>query len=380
MMAGSASAQTHSAFPVEILSGPSTQPFMADGKLRLMYELHITNFSPRAVDLNGLEVLGDKAAPLASYKGDALEKMLYSAGSDVSAPDATPEDKASRSHTIAGGRRLIVFVDLALPADTHMPAELHHRFTLSIAGKDGAAIEKQVDAAPVPIKQEPVLVLRAPLKGTGWVAANALGSVDHRRSFVPVDGRYRIAQRFAIDWVQVGPDGNFFHGDAKSNKNFYGYGAQVFAVADAVVSDMKDGLAENIGSSERAERNITLDNIVGNYLMLDIGHGRFALYAHLQPGSMKVKTGDKVKAGQVLALLGNSGNSDAPHLHFQITDANSPLASEGQPYELETFTQNGIDEGTDSMDPSKPWHAEPGAKPVIHRHEFPVDNAVVDLP
>ncbi len=53
------------------------------------------------------------------------------------------------------------------------------------------------------------------------------------------------------------------------------------------------------------------------------------MYAHLQPGSLRVKFGDKVKAGQVLGLVGNTGNSSEPHLHFQLMNANSPLGSEG---------------------------------------------------
>jgi hypothetical protein len=160
-------------------------------------------------------------------------------------------------------------------------------------------------------------VVRAPVRGSAWIAFNALYNDTHRRAFVPVDGKERIAQRFAIDWMCLGPDGRLFHGDSKSNANFYDYGAEVLAVADAQISDLKDGLPENAGSNEPSTRHITLDNLVGNYLVLDLGHGRFALYAHLQPGSLKVKLGDKVKAGQVLARLGNSGNSDAPHLHFQ---------------------------------------------------------------
>jgi murein DD-endopeptidase MepM/ murein hydrolase activator NlpD len=65
----------------------------------------------------------------------------------------------------------------------------------------------------------------------------------------------------------------------------------------------------------------------------------FAFYAHMQPGSLRVKLGEKVRRGQVLGLVGNSGNSTAPHLHFHVTDANSPLESEGLPYVFESFEQ-----------------------------------------
>ena len=63
------------------------------------------------------------------------------------------------------------------------------------------------------------------------------------------------------------------------------------------------------------------------------------MYAHFQPGSIKVKVGDKVKLGQVIALVGNTGNSTEPHLHFQIMDAGSPLAAEGIPYAFSKFTR-----------------------------------------
>jgi len=62
----------------------------------------------------------------------------------------------------------------------------------------------------------------------------------------------------------------------------------------------------------------------------------------LQPGSRKVKPGDKVAAGQVLGLLGNSGNSDAPHLHFHVMDGPSPLKSNGLPYVFTKFTGQGV--------------------------------------
>jgi murein DD-endopeptidase MepM/ murein hydrolase activator NlpD len=74
---------------------------------------------------------------------------------------------------------------------------------------------------------------------------------------------------------------------------------------------------------KRGQCRLRLKLFAGNYVLLDIGGGRFASYAHFQPNSLKVKVGDRVKLGQVLGLVGNSGNSDLPHLHFHITNAAS---------------------------------------------------------
>ena len=70
----------------------------------------------------------------------------------------------------------------------------------------------------------------------------------------------------------------------------------------------------------------------GNQVAIDLGGNRYALYAHLIPGSIRVKEGDTVKAGQVIAKLGNSGNSTEPHLHLQVSDRPDFLAGEGIPY------------------------------------------------
>jgi hypothetical protein len=365
-------AQSPSAFPVDITAGRSPQPVTADGRSRLLYELHLTNFSPKPIEVTGLDVLGgDGTGQLAGYRGEALEKLLVAVG---------PVDSAGKVRTMGGGRSLVIFLDLSLDGGTRVPAELRHRLSCSIAGKDGATIEKMVNGPVVAVVQEPTPVLRAPLHGSNWVVGNGLSNPEHRRALVPVDGKVRIAQRFAIDWVRLGPDGRLFHGEPNSNANFYGYGAEVLAVADGRVSDLKDGLPENAGSNEQNSRAITLDNIAGNYVILDLGPGRFALYAHLQPGSLKVKLGDKVMAGEALARLGNSGNSDAPHLHFHLMDANSPLGAEGLPYELETFTQLGAINLLEVLDTGQAWRPQTQAPPIVHRREFPVDNAVVTFP
>jgi murein DD-endopeptidase len=244
-----------------------------------------------------------------------------------------------------------------------------------------AALDRTVNGPVVAVVREPTPVLHAPLQGEGWIAFNALGAYDHRRAFQPVDGRMRIAQRFAVDWMRLGSDGRAYHDDTKSNNNFYGYGAEVLAVAEAPVSDLRDGVPDNVGVTERSSRVVTVNSAVGNYVILDLGGGRFAVYAHLQPGSLKVKLGDHVNAGQPLGLLGNSGNSDEPHLHFQLTDGNSPMASEGIPYELERFTQLGIlDDEEAVLDHGRAWQPKAQEKPVGHQQEFPIDKAVMNFP
>jgi murein DD-endopeptidase len=370
--------QSHSRYPVDIIAGSAPQALVVDGRTRLVYELHLTNFAPWPIEITGIDVLGNEVSPLASYGREALNTRVVPVEQVLIS--IKPTDITGKSRTVGEGHTVVIFIDLVLDPGVPSPSELLHKFSFSVVGDDGALIKRTVNGPVVAVVQEPTPVLHAPLRGSGWVAFNALAVYDHRRAFNPLDGRIRIAERFAIDWMRLGPDGCLFHGDKKLNANFYSYGSEVLAVADARVSDLKDNFPDNIGLTERKSRAITLDNIVGNYVILDLGHGRFALYAHLQPGSLRVKVGDNVKTGQVLALVGNSGNSDAPHLHFQVTDANSPMGSEGVPYEFELFTHLGVIDGPDLLDTGKAWQPKTAEKSIAHRREFPIDNDVVAFP
>ncbi len=119
---------------------------------------------------------------------------------------------------------------------------------------------------------------------------------------------------------------------------------------------------------------ITLETVAGNHIDLDLGGGVYAMYAHLQPGSLRVKVGDKVKRGQLLALVGNTGNSTEPHLHFQLMNDNSPLGSDGLPYALSGFVETKRITG-DLESPT----VTPLAAPVVHRGEMPLENQFVDF-
>ena len=85
---------------------------------------------------------------------------------------------------------------------------------------------------------------------------------------------------------------------------------------------------------------ISSDTLAGNHIIQDLGDGHFAAYAHLRPGTLKVKVGDTVHAGDVIGRLGNTGNSSEPHLHFQVCDAPSFPDSEGLPFAIDKFTRD----------------------------------------
>ena len=86
---------------------------------------------------------------------------------------------------------------------------------------------------------------------------------------------------------------------------------------------------------------MTLQQADGNYVILSLGHGRFAFYAHLKPHSIRVHPGQRVRRGQVIGRLGNSGSSSGPHLHFQLMDRPSALASDGLPFVFARFRFDG---------------------------------------
>jgi murein DD-endopeptidase MepM/ murein hydrolase activator NlpD len=264
--------------------------------------------------------------------------------------------------------------------ETDVPRALRHRLFFKPDEPVVNGEERVVDGAPVVIHRSAPLVISSPLRGEGWVALSALSNTNsHRRTLVVVNGKARIAQRFATDWTRIGADGQAFRGDPSKNANWSAYGAEVLAVANAVVVDVKDGIPENDPTSDQKAVPITLETVGGNYIILDLGNHHSAFYAHLQPKSVRVKVGDRVRRGQVIALLGNSGQSDAPHLHFHITDGNSPLGAEGLPYVFESFDLQGILPSKKLLVNGEGWKPTPGMIDK-RRMETPIENAIVRFP
>lgn len=361
--------------PIDMEVPIAPTPVKSDGKIHLIYELHLTNFSSNELTLVRIEVLGRDAIPLAQYEGSELNGRLARPG--------LPPTRREKQR-LSGGMRAVVYIWLTVDTPSVLPTVLRHRVTMTVhtpSGGGGAGdsagqnepIEMKGEGAEINVPMEAPLVIGPPLRGGEWLAVNGPANVSgHRRALIPVGGKARIAQRFAIDWVQLREDGQTFTGDRLKNENYRCYGAEALAVADAVVVAAKDGIPQNIPGATSRAVPITLETVGGNHVTLDLGQGRYAFYAHLQPGSLRVKVGDNVRRGQVLALVGNSGNSTEPHLHFHISNANSPLASEGLPYVFESFEQQGQGWG---------WKAASAPAPTVkHVMEIPRQNAVVRFP
>lgn len=117
--------------------------------------------------------------------------------------------------------------------------------------------------------------------------------------------------------------------------------------------------------------------------MLALGDGRYALYAHFKPHSVRVYEGQFVRRGEVLGLVGTSGNSSEPHLHFHVTDRPSPLLSNGVPYLLRRFTSTRRGASTAAFDQAtvdgKPIATEPVPGPARREHGLPLDLWIVDF-
>ncbi len=333
-------------------------PFAANGKVHLVYELHVANYGAADCSFTHLDILSPGSdKPLASFTAADLEGMTTRPGQ----PAASPKTK------LAPGTTAVVYLWLTLDNAQNVPDALRHKISMKV----GAYPEDlTIETPPLAVDRKPVVVLSPPLHGDNWLAGNGPSNTSiHRRALIPVDGRSWISQRFAIDWVRLFPDGPTFHGDKADNKNYRAYGEEALAVADGAVTEVKDGIPENVPGLASRAVPITLETVGGNHVLLDLGNGIFAFYAHLQPGSIHVHVGDKVKVGQVLGLVGNSGNSTEPHLHFDICSSSSMLACEGLPYALPLFDVQAIGPAWKS--------AESKDAPVMHKMEIPVENQIV---
>jgi len=229
-------------------------------------------------------------------------------------------------------------IQIPIPLAENIPACITHKFVFY--NKDGS--EVIVEGAEFsPRKSESPVRISSPVKGNNWVFVSQSSMDYHFYVLFFKNGEIYRGERFAFDNLQLDDNwGNYFSGNPKDNNSYYNYGDTLYAVGDGAVISIKDGRPENNGDAQNIVLN-SLDEYGGNYIIIQIGIGQYALYAHCQPYKFMVNVGDFVKEGDPIALLGNSGNSTAPHLHFQITESPELLFTKGLPFVLKKYYKAG---------------------------------------
>lgn len=149
-------------------------------------------------------------------------------------------------------------------------------------------------------------------------------------------------------------------------------------MADGIVRATRDGQPEHAPLTAQPEpASLTADGLFGNYVVLEVSPGIFASYAHLRTGSIKVEPGQRVQRGQALAQLGQSGNSAAPHLHFQLSNKATFEGSEGIPYVFQAFNDFGPESEAQLFGQGEAW--TPGVT-AQHGSQLPLNDIVIEFP
>lgn len=200
------------------------------------------------------------------------------------------------------------------------------RYVLQVEDNNGARLEKTLEITLENYEQKAKLMF--PLKGRFVIAGGHEYNEPHR---------WERSQFYAYDIFPIGLKGELMRGRGASNEDWWGYGTPVVALADGVVAYARDDIRENhkpgISPNLDFYKQLPdwLNAVAGNNVIIDHGHKEYSFLAHLQRGSVVVRKTEKVQEGQQIGRVGNSGNSDAPHLHYQLMDGPEIFRCDGLP-------------------------------------------------
>lgn len=348
-----------------VLAAPVPVP-ASDGKVHLAYELQLTNTLDQDVTLTSVDVRAG-GETLLSLPSDRLAYWTRIIGSP------TP------TTTLGPAQSAYVWLDVALAPDQAVPEQLSHTVGITVPRPilplfPGTMTE---DIAPVTVQTREPVVISPPLPGPNWLNGDSCCDMTaHRMALNPINGEVWAAERFAIDYVQLGPDGRVFTGEKSDVGSYPYFGTDILAVGDGPVVSVLDGLPEQVPGT--APTGLTLEQYGGNHVVQDLGGGNYAFYAHMQTGSVKVKPGDRLSTGQVIGALGNSGNTDAPHLHFHVMSTPDPLRSDGLPFVFSSYRLDSRVTGDlDGLLNGEPAALVPGFAPRDEKDSSPLVDDVM---
>lgn len=209
------------------------------------------------------------------------------------------------------------------------------------------AVKDLVDRRAAMFEMNDPIIVEFPLRGE-WLSPNTPGTK------IPSHGTNQLGTRYAydfiqVDWSRVGKPAYrvslmqyLLSGVPLSE--YYCWGQEVYSPCDGIVIAAEDGYVENVKTNllldmSNAYKNARyfdpakddIQSIAGNYIIIQYSENVYAAICHLQAGSIQVSVGENIKTGNIVGRVGHSGNSFAPHLHFQLMDSNDIATANGIP-------------------------------------------------
>lgn len=216
------------------------------------------------------------------------------------------------------------------------------RFTLTYARADGSEQEMIATTEVTPVVYANQARLQLPLRGRVLVWDGHDFLAHHRRwdylaAPIRALGFTTNAGRYSYDLVHVDEHGAMLTGDPAKNESWRSFGQPIYApAAGAVVAVVDQHADDRTIDMERLKTELL--GVYGNYVIIDHGRGEHSVFGHIRQGSAKVKVGDRVRAGQLVAAVGASGSSLMPHLHYQL-QTTATAAAEGLPSYFHDFVR-----------------------------------------
>jgi hypothetical protein len=311
-----------------------------DGYTHIAYAAEIINARPEPVEIDSVTPVDATKDFAPTGKNQPLDTANNAIAGKVRLFGPSSDGKPGQFTTrLPGGAAGTMFFDVVYADGVPLPALLAHKLVVTDT-KTGEKIEGVTN--PLQVRCELPVVLHPPLKGHGWWDSNGCCQIvnAHRSATLPTNGDFKSPEQFAIDYVQIDANGGCCTGPLKDVTSWPYFGAPVLAAAPGKVVEVSDGMPEQIPGPPVG---VTAANAPGNHIIEDIGKGHFVLYAHLKTGSIptNIKPGTMLTAGQEIGLIGNTGSSTAPHLHFQVMDRPSALNSVGLPFVFDSQVVEG---------------------------------------
>ncbi|HEU4998858.1 MAG TPA: M23 family metallopeptidase [Lapillicoccus sp.] len=313
---------------------------MTDGKVHLTYELVLTNVAPAPVRVDRIEL--QDAATSAPVPGSSGRVDLTPLQVGTPAEGVSDLGAGQASVTIAPTTSYLAWVDVAFPQRSVVPATIEHLVSGAVLPPNGAPAPMQLRLGRLDPSTDGPVVVGAPVAAGTWYMSEGCCADDthHRRGVEPVNGVLEVPQRYAIDFFKIDDQHRTWVGDPSRLDSYLSYRQPILSAAAGTVVAAQDGLANNT-ETPHPTNLATIGETVGNHVIVQIAEGVYVLYAHMDPGSVAVRVGDRVARGQQLGLIGSSGISTTPHLHFQVLSTPTYFPAESPPYAFDSFTLLG---------------------------------------